>query len=395
MLSLSSVNCWFDSGSQGAKRYPKEGSAFRIIKMNSGVQDAAQTGHKVCISARERKKTNSTPPPRKDFECERGHRKSCLPYRFLACLRRAPRHATAHRMPQPVPGSHLGCAASRPASEQIAWVHFPKGGTSLGTTLAHYASNSTLRPDATMPSCTRDGWMLRDELGRQMTAGHRCAGAASELQFLSRFPMALWFHCRFWGKDEQPKGAGGAFNFGAHSEITPAARLPTFHSGTRLHLGCIFWFLAVGVGRLSRPLLHHLSRARAARDLRLPLVWTRVATLHADERDCLRHARARYRHQDAGGADERRALQLALGRESRSPRSAEIRRNPPRFAKLRRNLPRFAEIRTRSSLRLGACDTSVEPDLSLATRRLKEGFAFVGLTEERALFACRVSFTPH
>ena len=50
-----------------------------------------------------------------------------------------------------------------------------------------------------------------------MTAGHRCAGAASELQFLSRFPMALWFHCRFWGKDEQPKGAGGAFNFGAFS----------------------------------------------------------------------------------------------------------------------------------------------------------------------------------
>ena len=122
------------------------------------------------------------------------------------------------------------CAADRHRSKRaLAWLHIPKAGSSLGTTLVHQA-NSSLPPNAQMPSCAHGGTLLKPEMPRShlhcpgwpqsftenctRRVAERCLLGQPELTFHIRFPLDDWFKCSFW---EKSRG-----NVGGHEPIDEA-----------------------------------------------------------------------------------------------------------------------------------------------------------------------------
>jgi hypothetical protein len=86
-------------------------------------------------------------------------------------------------------------SGANPGCESIAWVHFPKAGTSFGTALAHCA-NRSLPADAKILPCEKSG---------------SACEILQEVEFTQRYPLDQWFKGIFWEK-------GG--NFGGHVAVT-------------------------------------------------------------------------------------------------------------------------------------------------------------------------------
>jgi hypothetical protein len=237
---------------------------------------------------------------------------------------------------------------------RFAWLHVPKTGSSLATALFH-AANASLPSSARLPVCTHDGFMRKAEVpwrnvstrslcrrisrrGQMVTTcevvpTERCRGGQAELAFLERFPMGAWFRCQFWEHNDG--------NVGSHAAIDE-------ESYTR--------YKGKFVGMFRSPLTRVASS----------FLWF-ASSFPA-------HARpnaSTYAQRVAGTATKMLAGQsdgMACG-SGFGPLPAA---------------PRDRQSAEATS----ACGLELEPDSSLAVHRLRNGFAFVGLTEQWALSIC-------
>lgn len=228
------------------------------------------------------------------------------------------------------------CASLRPRQSRIAWVHIPKTGSSLATALFHLA-NDTLPPAAQAPSCTHGTLLLKPEVPRPFAdcrpspanctrrERERCFKGSPELTFLVRFPLDVYFHCTFWEK--------GLGNIGGHEGIDDAT-YATFRGRF--------------VGMLRAPHARVVSAYR----------WfsSEFSPVHGVHETL--PPIAEYAHR-ARGTQVRVIAGQSDGMACNSGYQYTAR-----------------------------CNTSLVPDVATALTRLREGFAFVGLTEHWALSIC-------
>ena len=218
----------------------------------------------------------------------------------------------------------VACARERNGSTRIAWLHIPKCGSSFGTTLLHTA-NSSLPPAAKMPSCTHNGILLVPELPSALQSQRGRKCLLSQPEFT--------FFSRFpvddWFKCifwEKSRG-----NFGGHEPIDDLAYrsfAPRFYGMFRAPLR-----------RVVSSYLWYSSEFHHSEDAALP-----NATAYAIR------ARGTQVKMVAGQSD--------------------------------------GESCNSGFKYWSRCDTSIVPDVDLAIRRMTDGFAFVGLTDQWALSIC-------
>ena len=98
---------------------------------------------------------------------------------------RLPHHPKIFPRPRFVDGRWLlPCNLTSSCNSRIAWVHFPKCGTSFGNTLVHWANDSI--PDAAS---------IRD----------------NESNFQQEYPLDTWFRHIFWEKGSTHKNIGNHY----------------------------------------------------------------------------------------------------------------------------------------------------------------------------------------
>ena len=245
--------------------------------------------------------------------------------------------------------------AHKGQQQAIAWLHIPKCGTSFGTTLFHYA-NQSLPEGARMPSCSHDGQMLRAETSREELC-------------LTKSPGKTQTRIRCPNVNHGPKE-----NWPVRERCAYASAEAAFLNAFPLHdwFACRFWEKAGGLGAHAAISAdtYAMFRSRFFGMFRSPVSratssysWFKreFPTVKRNGRDVPLNAtnyalsiRGTTVKMVAGQAD---GLQCSGG-----------------------YVP---------------CDTSIIPDVARASERLRNGFAFVGLTDEWALSICERTVCPN
>ena len=227
------------------------------------------------------------------------------------------------------------CITARPRSERIAWLHTPKCGSSFGTTLLHFA-NSSLPDAARLPSCAHDGRLLTPEVPREHwrcvhgTPGN-CTRRDGEKCVYGQPELTFFQH---WPLDE--------------------------------HFRCIFWEKSRGNVGGHEPIdaaTYGAFRGRFFGMFRRP--GTRIASAYLWY-----------------------ASEFGPQHNSTLPSAAEYAR-----------LARGTTVRMLAGQADGEacqsgwyynarCDASIVPNVPLALERLRDGFAFAGLTHAWAASIC-------